>query len=394
MTISSADPDDLGRYVAAGRELNDRARRRAGALIAQYEAYAAKPCDFPVSASDALAGLRRWVELNGQDDRWVETVARAFQTADAGGPALADDAAIAALLARNGVPDGPRAAIAGVGVGVGVASVPASRDPAVIARWWESLDPGRRTALLADDPKLIGGLAGVPARWRDKANRIALRQRIEALAAERDAVAVRVAALEGLVRSGGADLAATVDLLAAQRRLADIARRLAGCVNLERQLVAVAREPSHRLRAADVYLLDFDADFAGGDGRAVVALGDPGTADHVGVVVPGTGSTLRNVEGPLSNAARLRATVDESLGGSAAAGRTATVMWLGYDAPDSIPDAADKREAETGGPALGGFVGELRAAHDGSSRPHVSVFGPQLWQHGGGDGRRGGHGRR
>ncbi|MGH8910342.1 MAG: hypothetical protein ACRD0K_28565 [Egibacteraceae bacterium] len=40
MGVSSADPDDLERYVSAGRELNERARKRVEGLIAQYEAYA------------------------------------------------------------------------------------------------------------------------------------------------------------------------------------------------------------------------------------------------------------------------------------------------------------------------------------------------------------------
>lgn len=35
-----------------------------------------------VDASSVLAGLRRWVDLNGKDDRWVETVAEAFRAAD------------------------------------------------------------------------------------------------------------------------------------------------------------------------------------------------------------------------------------------------------------------------------------------------------------------------
>ncbi|MGH8910757.1 MAG: alpha/beta hydrolase, partial [Egibacteraceae bacterium] len=298
----------------------------------------------------------------------VAGVAAAFRTADSGvGPVALDDGRIAARLRADGVWDGPRA-------GVTAPPVPDSRDPGAMARWWEGLTPAQRTAWVAGDPELIGGLAGVPARWRDQANRLALGQTIERLAAERQVLAARIVELRGLAAH---DLA----MVGVAAEFAAVQRRLDGAVNLRRQLEAVVREPRNRLEVRDVYLLGFDADFAGGDGLAVVALGDPSTAEHIGVVVPGTDNTLGNVEGPLSNAAKLRATVDQDIGHDMAL-RTATVVWLGYDTPQRglvggrVPvDSTGKSEAEVGAPALRGFVDELRATHDGPSRPHISVFG-------------------
>ncbi|MGH8908164.1 MAG: alpha/beta hydrolase, partial [Egibacteraceae bacterium] len=305
----------------------------------------------------------------------VAGVAAAFRTADSGvGPVALDDGRIAARLRADGVWDGPRA-------GVAAPPVPDSRDPGMIARWWEGLMPAQRTAWVAGDPELIGGLAGVPARWRDQANRLALGQTIERLEGEKEALTARIVELRGLAGHDLAMVGVAAELTGVQRRLDGVARRLDGAVNLRRQLEAVVREPSHRLDARDVYLLGFDADFAGGDGLAVVALGDPGAAEHIGVLVPGTDNTLGNVEGPLRSAAKLRATVDQHIGRDIAL-RTATVVWLGYDTPQRglvggrVPvDSTGKSEAETGATALRGFVDELRATHDGPSRPHVAVFG-------------------
>lgn len=222
--------------------------------------------------------------------------------------------------------------------------------------------------------RLIGSLVGVPTQWRDRANRRTLRQTIEGLEGKRDAAAERLAELRGQLHARPNDRVLAMQVAGAQQQLDATQQRLDGPTNLERQLAAVARDPRNRLDARDVYLLDFDPDSADGDGRAVVALGDPSTADHIGVVVPGTDNTLMNVENPLSNAARLRATVDQ-VTGSAVAGRTATVMWLGYDTPNGRHDAWNKNEAKGGAPALRQFIDELRATHDGPSQPHVSVFG-------------------
>lgn len=77
-----------------------------------------------------------------------------------------------------------------------------------------------------------------------------------------------------------------------------------------------------------------------GDGQAVIALGDPSKAEHIGIVVPGINNALHDVDGPLGNAAALRATVFQRLSEDLGK-RTSTIMWLGYDAPNG---ATGRRE--------------------------------------------------
>lgn len=128
----------------------------------------------------------------------------------------------------------------------------------------------------------------------------------------------------------------------------------------------------------DTLLLDFDPAAFDGDGSVVIAHGDPSTADHVAVVVPGMTTDATSV-GDVSAMA-------VAVAGAAArrAGRsTASIAWVGYDAPadgdlargklrpHDLPDiarVADERAAEVGGDELVRFV-------DGLADRDVTVVG-------------------
>lgn len=158
-------------------------------------------------------------------------------------------------------------------------------------------------------------------------------------------------------------------------REAEIDRKIRTAKALLEQLETVSKDPRNLLGDEDVYLLDFDIDFAGGDGRAVVALGDPGTADHIGVLVPGINNAVGTIKGGIDDAAVLRAEV-EAIYDKQLLGRTSTIMWMGYDNPNGVQDAANKGEAQLGAPRLKAFVNSLRDGHvDTSSSPHITVFG-------------------
>jgi Alpha/beta hydrolase len=242
--------------------------------------------------------------------------------------------------------------------------------PAGAATWWAGLSPLQQIVLLARDPALLGGLAGLPPAVRDRANRHRLGQEQARLQTERAAVAAELARL----RAGSSWLDRLTpgwnqqeDALLA--RLAALDQQLAQLAGLQAALAQVAAEPRNRLDPADVYLLSFDPH---GDGKAVVALGDPTRASTVGVVVPGMGNTLRNFPNPLGDAAILRRTSGD-LAGPAVTDRTSVVAWLGYDSPDAAQVALDD-QAQAGAPELVGFVEELRAAHAGTQPPRVTVL--------------------
>jgi uncharacterized protein YukE len=354
---------------------------------------------------DAAAALRRlaW-ELQAAQ----EQARRAQATADAAGGAMGAASRALALLAAAGEPDplararlqqtiddasaelaGAQAAMAQAVERVHVAgrvaaaalqaatdaATPPQRpqragDPAAVAAWWAGLTPIQRAWLLASDPALLGGLAGLPPAVRDRANRRRLAAEQARLQAERAAVAAALARLRAdsnLLDRLTPGWNQQEDALLA--RLATLDQQLAQTAGLQAALAQVVAEPRNRLQPADVYLLDFDPQ---GDGSAVIALGDPTTASAIGVVVPGMDNTLANIANPLGNAVNLRRTSDD-LAGPAITDRTSLVAWLGYDSPNAAQVAFDDN-ARAGAPELAGYVDELRAAHTGAQPPRVTVL--------------------
>lgn len=208
--------------------------------------------------------------------------------------------------------------------------------PAEVSRWWAGLTPAERRWLVRHEPARVGGLDGVPVAARDQANRLLLAGWREELAARR----------RGLLRplpAGPLDLA----------RLA----RLAGAEAALRGLDTLG----DRLAAPETpraYLLGLDP---AGDGRAVVALGNPDRAGAVLTYVPGMTADLADVPGELGRAAR----VLDRCGALAPAAEAAAVLWLDYDAPDGLPGATRPGPAEAAGPALHRFQEGLRASHEG-----------------------------
>lgn len=89
----------------------------------------------------------------------------------------------------------------------------------------------------------------------------------------------------------------------------------------------------------------------GGDGRVVEVLGDLASADHVAVVVPGSGHNLANYWTSTSGAAprvdgvRLLAEMRRQAGEA----RVAVVVWLGYDTPEALDLVAARSDRAVAG---------------------------------------------
>ncbi|MEV4638236.1 alpha/beta hydrolase [Actinoplanes sp. NPDC049548] len=173
--------------------------------------------------------------------------------------------------------------------------------PAEVSRCWRALSPAQQDWLLVTEPGSIGSLDGVPAAARDRANRLLL---------------------DGL--------------------------RIEGSL---RDWLADGEGPR-------AYLLRIDP---AGEGRAVVALGDPDRADHVVTQVPGMTADLASLGGELARARRLAVRAGELAPEEA----TSAVLWLGYDAPDFLGEASGRAAAQAGAPALRRFQDGLRATHEG-----------------------------
>ncbi|MGQ0678267.1 MAG: alpha/beta hydrolase [Actinomycetota bacterium] len=245
--------------------------------------------------------------------------------------------------------------------------------------WWNSLSDEQKARLIREAPEQIGKMEGIDARSRDAANRRALNNEIARLI-EQEAEAAKV--LEKAKNGPRNGRYISLAHKTASEEWHAIKKRLDQAEHLKRQLTEVASRPRDAVEEEDVFLLDFDITFAGDEGKAVVAFGDPGRADNVGVVVPGITNRLDNVNGVLESASAL---YDEAYKahGSAIGERTSVIAWLGYDTPESVFDAMGQGEAHAGANDLARFVGNLRVWNDGHSLANgnkqgklkVSVFG-------------------
>ncbi|MFJ6195664.1 alpha/beta hydrolase [Micromonospora sp. NPDC092111] len=251
-------------------------------------------------------------------DRVAAAVRDALTLADAADREAAARLVELSLAARTGWVDGPPP-----GRPAGDAA------PAAVRAWWAGLSPAQRRWLVVHEPGWVGRLDGVPAAARDQANRLLLAGRREALLAERRALAGRV-----------------------PRDRAGLRRVAAALTVLDRLAGRLASTPPR------AYLLGLDPR---GDGRAIVALGNPDRAARVLTYVPGMTTDLADVPGELGRAARVQARCGDLAPGE----ETAAVLWLDYDAPDFLTEAAGAAQARDAGPALHRFQEGLRATHEG-----------------------------
>ncbi|MGY2128514.1 alpha/beta hydrolase [Blastococcus sp. SYSU DS0617] len=136
--------------------------------------------------------------------------------------------------------------------------------------------------------------------------------------------------------------------------------------------VRCATELSARLTVGEddaVHVLGCDP---AGRGRAVVAIGDPATADSVAVLVPGADIDLATLHDP-THPLRRPWTWARSLA-TAAGPRTAVVLWVGYETPPGAgAGAATGHLARAAAPALADAVAGLR--HRPGAAPHLTVIG-------------------
>lgn len=271
--------------------------------------------------------------------------------------AAAEDRVVAALRAVDSVPEGDRAADATGRVDTAALRAQLAAldgDAARVHAWWRGLSSAHREALKVSDPDLVGNTDGIPAGDRDESNRAALARDLDRL--------------EGI--DPGA--------------LSDLEHGLLVRARAARDALAVPGADPDLMTGdpVDVNLLVYQPTAFGGDGAVAVSYGDPDTADNTAVVVPGITNDGASIVGQGSDAYRLFQQAQDR-GES-----TATIAWMGYDAPSWDPqDALDwpgegldmgsvvrEDSAEAGGLLLADFVDGLRATDEGG-RSHLSVIG-------------------
>ncbi|MFB7171268.1 alpha/beta hydrolase [Streptomyces sp. NPDC056254] len=218
--------------------------------------------------------------------------------------------------------------------GIDPKAIPDGKDPQRSKDWWAGLDEEKRQFYLAAYPERIGSLDGLPAPVRDEANRAALDLRLN-------------------------DYALREGTLGYHDRY-----NYRNLTTLKDRLEKTDSGPPDK----QMYLLGYGTEK---DGRAIVAMGNPDTARHTAVLVPGTDNQLDNYGGQLDRIGKLQ----DSARKSAAPGEdVAVISWMDYDAPEIDGSVTTRGRAHAGEEDLRDFTHGLRSAHQGE-RTHLTVIG-------------------
>ena len=220
---------------------------------------------------------------------------------------------------------------------------PPGSKPRQIAAWWGSLSDQQKKKLIEKYPEIIGNLDGVDIKTRNRVNR-SLVDGMLAEAEDRERQTHEDLVHRGMTSHSYANryskaLDDVEDLKVLQKVLK----------NPERMLLVCDRS-GERLKVA-------------------IGSGNFDEAQHIGVYVPGRGTTVRGSlldcvkksEGLITAAQKLR----ES--------SYATVAWLGYDAPLSIPDVANTHRANAGADRLENFLEGVSAIY--GEKVHLTLLG-------------------
>ncbi|MEV1062013.1 alpha/beta hydrolase [Streptomyces sp. NPDC050263] len=248
---------------------------------------------------------------------------------------------------------------------------PKDGSPEDNAEWWKGLDAEQQAAWVSMRPDSVGALDGLPATVRDEANRMVLAEAHGVATGqyndwlkkhpEPERFQTYIDPYTGTVMKGvNVETQAWKDWEEARK---NAHKSLDGMDAIHKRF---AQTGTNGLPEA--YLLGFSTE---GDGRAIVANGNPDTADHTAVYVPGTTSELGNIEGTVNRMVNVWHAADAKAPGQS----VSTITWLGYDAPDSVyKDAPRAHYAYDGAPALRGFMDGLDASHSGDSPSHTTVI--------------------
>jgi len=254
------------------------------------------------------------------------------------------------------------------------------RPPEAVNQWWLSLTPEQQEQVIADYPELVGWLDGVPASARDTANRLWLARMKDDLQRREDELLRRIEELRSRLGLLG-DFPFLRNPL--EEYLEDFLDRLPLPLKLPSELDALTRE-LEQIKAEQASLAKVDAALAkvgsqglllgvdaAGDGKVIIAVGDPDTARHTTVWVPGMGTTMDSTLDNVERVLHLQQEADEL---TPAPGDVSTVMWLGYDAPETDLSVVLSERSRQGAEPLNQFVEGLRATH-GDGSYHVTAIG-------------------
>lgn len=229
---------------------------------------------------------------------------------------------------------------------------PKGSTPDQVKAWWAGLTPAEQHDLIHNHPDQVGGLDGVPAVARDEANRLTLTQSRNELQAQLDKLGPEP--VEKLI-PGDTSYVESAEHKAWREKYEDLTEKLDGMNAIQTRLDSGGKNGS-----PPAYLLGFDTN---GHGHAIVAVNNPDTANNVVTYVPGTGARLGSINNDITRSDRMVSSAESADQSKT----TASVTWVGYDAPQSIiPEAADDKYALGAEDKLRNFELGLRTTHEGT----------------------------
>lgn len=243
------------------------------------------------------------------------------------------------------------------------------KDPDLARRvnaWWHGLTPAARSGLTNKAPGLVGSLNGIPSATRDTLNRAFLTEEEKRL---KERLAELDKEVSKLARAGGFG----VDMKrAAVQSARDHTSAMLKAAEQVRAAIAEGGKNGH----PSALLLLFDATTP--HGRAVISYGDPDKAHHITAYVPGLTTQVENS----SEDFRRSLAVWGQAKGTDPLKETASIAWLGYDAPQVdlglvVPGhtVATSGAAEKGAKELLSFVDGVHSTHDPGVPTHLTVVG-------------------
>ncbi|MEV5141127.1 alpha/beta hydrolase [Streptomyces syringium] len=252
--------------------------------------------------------------------------------------------------------------------------IPKGKSPKENAAWWGRLSQAQRAEYISVHPASIGALDGLPATARDEANRLVLaevrgsfEQQLKDLeTGPKPKYEHHINPITGLPLQGKENKRQEWENK--RKYLQD---QLAGMQQIQN------RFQTDEEGLPKAYLLGFDAK---GFGRAIVANGNPDTAEHTAVYVPGTTARLSNAENDMKKSLALWRQSNAMPGNPS----VSTVTWIGYSAPQTarpfegghiIPEASSLSYADKAAPQLSKFLDGVRTAQGGPHASHLTVVG-------------------
>jgi hypothetical protein len=228
-------------------------------------------------------------------------------------------------------------------------SAPLPDDPSQFNELWNQLTPDEKDWFFRRDHS-IGNRAGMP--WdppdhlgKDHYNRLHLAELEPRIQSDIDRIGHSIAELlTGHNVDDGI-------LYALQSQLAAARTQLRGYQAVTAQLNSDDR-PKHYLGLLDEF------------GRGAVSIGNPDTASHNAIFLPGTGQDLSRLSSSDEIATAMYAsalTADRGLRSE----DVAVTTWMGYDRPMNLSQAASPGPAQRGADRLDTFENGLRASHLG-----------------------------